>query len=156
MSHTTGSNVKPLPRPDLSTRPHNFIVERTMKARPKQLYRAWTEQFDTWFAAPGVIRMRAEVDAPFYFETEYEGTRHPHYGRFLGLELNRLVELTWMTGTPGTEGAETVVRVELEAVKGGTRLRLTHAGFNDERGVKQHEDAWLEILGRLDDQLALS
>jgi uncharacterized protein YndB with AHSA1/START domain len=151
---TYAAETKALPRPDLSTRPHNFTVERDMKATPEQLYLAWTERFDTWFAAPGVIRMRAEVDAPFYFETEYEDTRHPHYGRFLSLEPNRLVEITWVTGTPGTEGAETVVRVELEATKSGTRLRLTHAGFYDERGVKQHDDAWLEILGRLDDQLA--
>jgi uncharacterized protein YndB with AHSA1/START domain len=152
MTNTT-SAAHGLPPPDLSGRPHQFTVEREMKSSPAAIYRAWTERFDTWFAAPGLIRMRPEVDEPLYFETHHEGARHPHYGRFLALERDRLVELTWMTGQPGTGGAETVVTVELLPQGNGTRLRLTHAGFYDEDGVRQHDEAWLEILGRLDDEL---
>jgi uncharacterized protein YndB with AHSA1/START domain len=150
---TTNAADQRLPRPDLSGRPHRFTVEREMRASPAAIYRAWTERFDTWFAAPGLIRMRPQVDEPFYFETHHEGARHAHYGRFLALERDRLVELTWMTGQPGTAGAETVVTVELVPISDGTRLRLTHAGFYDERGVQQHDDAWLDIIGRLDAQL---
>lgn len=122
-----------LPRPDLSGRPHTFTVERDMTAPPRAIFRGWTE--------------------PFYFEVEHDGARHAHYGRFLALEPDRVVEMTWMTGKGGTDGAETVVRVELAPSGAGTHLRLTHSGFYDEPAAEQHEDAWPRVLAHLDERL---
>jgi uncharacterized protein YndB with AHSA1/START domain len=151
--------LKPITIPDLSSRPFNLTVSRKMNSTPELLFKAWTKQFDLWFAAPGTVIMEGEVNTAFFFETVYKPDndskeqRHPHYGRFLRLEQDRLVELTWVTGEGGTKGAETVVTVELEPIENGTLLRLIHAGFSDEVSSDQHEQAWPFVLEQLDTKI---
>jgi uncharacterized protein YndB with AHSA1/START domain len=146
--------------PDISKRPHRLQVERVMRASADALYKAWTQQFELWFAKPGTVLMEPRVNAPFFFETEFKvetaekAERHPHYGRFLQLEPGRLVKMSWVIGAGGTEGAETIVTVELTPEAGGTRLRLTHSGFASQAAMKQHEEAWPLVLKQQDEKLA--
>ena len=141
-------------RPDLSTRPATCVVESAMKSSPHAIYQAWTQQFDRWFAARGTVLMGAEIDAPFFFEARHEGKRHPRYDRFLDPEVDRLVEITWVTGADGTEGAETVVRVEIAPRRSGASVRLTHSGFPNEASMKRHDKAWVQVLANQDKTLS--
>jgi uncharacterized protein YndB with AHSA1/START domain len=125
-----------------------------MHAAPDVLFRAWTEQIDRWFATPGTVLMKGEVNAVFFWEVQVEEKCYPHYGRFLRLEHNQLVELTWLTGPGGTKGVETVVTVELVPEGTGTHLRLTHAGFLDQESRDQHEEAWPFVLAQLDERMS--
>lgn len=150
----------PVRIPDLSDRPFSLTVERVFPVSAAFLYEAWTERFDLWFAAPGSVLMKAEVNAPFFFETVFKfetqtvAQRHPHYGRFLQLLPQQLVQLTWVTGAGGTEGAETVVTVELHPEGLGCRLKLTHAGFATAASRDGTEQAWPMVLEQMEQRLS--
>ncbi|HEV3187725.1 MAG TPA: SRPBCC domain-containing protein [Acidimicrobiales bacterium] len=131
-------------------RRHSFIVERAMVSSVQEIFDAWTIHFDRWFAATGEIAMSAMPGEPYWFNVVHEGQRYAHYGRFLRVEEGRLIEQTWVTGRNGTDCAETVVRVELTPIEGGTLLRLEHEGFYDATSARRHHDSWPTILEHLD------
>jgi len=128
---------------------NEFVVEKFLNSSPEQLYRAWTEHFDEWFAKEGTLLNWCQVGLPFFFATEFDGGRHPHHGRCLRLELNSLLELTWVTGDPGTKGAETTVSVSFSAADDGTNVTLSHAGFSDVDSMNGHKEAWPQVLDHL-------
>ena len=123
-----------------------------MAASPAALFRAWTQQFDLWFAAPGSVIMDVGINKVFYFETDFEGKRHPHYGRFLKLQPNALVEITWLRWR--RSALRPLVTVDLRPQGAGTLLCLVHAGFPNEESRDRHENAWPSVLKRLDECLA--
>jgi uncharacterized protein YndB with AHSA1/START domain len=135
----------PICPPDLSSRPFELVVECTIAAPPAAVFDAWTGGFDRWFAEPGAMVLTPEVNAPYFFQTVHEGHRHPHYGRFLRVERDHLLELTWLNEA-GTRGHETVLTVRLSPDGDGTALHLRHRGFPDEEMRDGHHRAWCELL----------
>jgi uncharacterized protein YndB with AHSA1/START domain len=146
-----------IPRPDLAARPLTTSCEHTINAAAADVYAAWTRRFDRWFAQPGTLAMVPEPGRPYFFYNRDEWGRHPHYGRFLELKENELVEMTWVTGNgtdEGTAGAETVLRIELVPKGAATRVRLTHSGFVSEKSRDGHAENWPLALEELAKALA--
>lgn len=142
--------------PDISNQPYDLTVERLMNLKSETLFKAWTKEFDVWFAAPGSVLMTGKVNTPFFFETEFKPNensdiqRHSHYGRFLQLIPDQLIKLTWVTGIGGTKGSETIVTVELIPKGQKTLLKLTHSGFPDKESKNGHQQAWPMVLEQLE------
>ena len=61
--------------------------------------------------------------------------------------------MTWVTGALGTEGAETIVTVELTRSPAGTGLQLKHAGFPNAAARDRHLNAWPMVLDHMDAML---
>jgi uncharacterized glyoxalase superfamily protein PhnB/uncharacterized protein YndB with AHSA1/START domain len=131
-------------------------VTRTMPLSATTLYRAWAGGFTTWFAEPGTQRGAVAVGEPFVFEVvprDANGTvlgRHPHYGRYLALEPDRRVQITWFTR--GT-GVETTVTVTFAATGSATDVTLTHEGFVTEESRDNHANAWAHVLAAQEQKL---
>jgi uncharacterized protein YndB with AHSA1/START domain len=131
--------------------------EYSIKASAEDVYAAWTQRFDCWFAQEGTVAMIPEPGRPWFFYNRDEWGRHPHYGRFLELRENELVEMTWMTGdgtAEGTAGAETILRIELVPKGDATEVRLTHSGFVTEKSRDGHAENWPLALEELAKALA--
>jgi uncharacterized protein YndB with AHSA1/START domain len=151
--------MESIPRPDLSDRPLQVTCEYTVNARPEDVFAAWTTLFDIWFAQVGTLAMVPEPGMPYFFYNRDDWGRHPHYGRFLDVRKDELIEMTWMTGngtSEGTEGAETVLRIELVPKGRATEVRLTHSGFVSKQSCDGHQENWPLALKILDESLSSS
>ena len=132
---------------------YTLDIDRVISIPAETVYRAFTDRLDEWFGAPGSLVITPEVGGLYNFETEMDGQRHPHYGRFLELVPGKRVSMTWLTGNPGTLGAETVVTVDLTEQQDGTQVRISQSGFYDEASRDGHEEAWPLVLEHLEKTL---
>lgn len=140
-------------------RPGQFTVTVTHQSAQTaaRLFRAWTTEWDRWLAAPDSIRCTAQEGAPFFFEvlvpadSAADAQRHPHYGRFLRLLPDALVELAWVTA--GTGGAETILRVQFDERAAGTIVTLRHGQFPTTESRDRHADAWPTVLAGMEASL---
>jgi uncharacterized protein YndB with AHSA1/START domain len=139
--------------PDLSGRPHDAEVTHDMRAGPEKVYESFTTGWEDWFALPGSLIANPIPQGQLFFVMEHEGERHPHYGRFITLKPDRRVELTWLTGKSGTQGAETVLSIEITRRDHGCRVTLSHRGFYDQDQAHIHGKSWEQILPNLDTRL---
>ncbi|WP_394828642.1 SRPBCC domain-containing protein [Pendulispora albinea] len=125
-----------------------LTVSRRIQAPPEAVFAAWTdpEKFRKWFDTTQLV-LEAEPGKLYFLEVAYDNKLWAHYGRYLRVERPRLVEFTWMS--EGTEGKESIVKVELTPIGEATDLRIVHSGLPTEKWRKSHLDGWTDIAAAI-------
>ena len=141
-------------------RAQDLVIERTFDAPPGLVWSMWAEpeHFAAWYGPAGasisVAAMDVRVGGTRLLRMEVttpDGTMQMFFaGQYLEVVANQRLIYTdavsdedgnvlspEQTGMPAGHPATTEVRVELEPVNGGTRMKLTHVGFNDRSSSRQ-------------------
>jgi len=124
-------------------------IPRSYDAPPERVFRAWTDpaSVKAWLADGKDISIDPRENGLFYIEMPWKERIYPHYGRYLRVESPRVLEFTWVS--EGSQGKESVVKIELTPRDGGTELQLTHDGLPSEESAKDHLGGWSQFLDSL-------
>ncbi len=131
-------------------------VSRNIPALPAEVYAVWLDAKSPgspWFGCDRVI-LNPVVDGLFYHSVQHAGRTWAHYGRFIRLEQDSLIEHTWMS--EATRGIETTVTVSLEPAGDGTLLTLKHADVPDDEMGRGHEAGWNFVVEAIEQRFATS
>jgi uncharacterized protein YndB with AHSA1/START domain len=103
-----------------------IVVERTLKAPPKRVWRAITDEAEMprWFFEP-IRSFKPELGFETKFNVHSGGRDFVHHWRVTEVSQDQRLVYDWLY--PDFPGASFVVW-ELSPAGEGTRLRLTHTG----------------------------
>jgi uncharacterized protein YndB with AHSA1/START domain len=136
-------------------RTQDLVIERTFTDPPERIWSMWTDpdHFAAWYGPAGAAITVATMDVHvggrrlirMDVETPQGAMQMWFVGEYLDVAENRLLVYTdamsddqgnvlghEQTGMPPGHPTTTEVRVQLEAVDGGTRMVLTHVGIATE------------------------
>ena len=136
-------------------------LSRSFAAPRDRVFRAFTAptQLTRWWGPKGftVPACTLDVRAGGAWRTVMrspEGKDHIVSGVYREITPPARLVFTWGWETEGERGHETVVTIELFETPGGTRLELTHEGFETEDSLNAHRDGWSSCLDCLEQALA--
>ncbi|HEY4012134.1 MAG TPA: SRPBCC domain-containing protein [Polyangiaceae bacterium] len=132
----------------------DVTVFREIPASPAEVYEVWLDAKSPgspWFGCARA-HLNAVVDGLFYLALIHEGRTSAHYGRFVRLDRDRVIEHTWMS--EATRGIESIVTMTLEPKGKGTALTLRHGNLPDDEMGRRHEEGWRFVTGALADRFA--
>ena len=125
------------------------VHERALPAPPEAVYEMFVEadQLVRWIGLSA--ELEAEPGGRFRFEV---APGQYCEGRYVELDPPRRIVFTWGWEEPamGVPPGSSVVEVDLTAIDGGTRLRLTHSRLPGDDARLLHDDGWTAFLARLE------
>lgn len=136
---------------------HDIVVQEVFPHAPETIWKALTSGalIARWLMEP--VGFEPVVGNRFTFQTtpagEWDGTIHCEV---LEAVPNRRFAYSWKGGHDGNAGygslLDTLVTWALEASEGGTRVTLTHAGFEmprNETAFRNMSGGWQKVVPRL-------
>ncbi|MEQ1812590.1 MAG: SRPBCC domain-containing protein [Terricaulis sp.] len=147
-----------------------FVVARTYRATPKQVWDLWTtkEGFESWWAPEGCRVEVREIDARPGGVLRYDMIAdtpetivamqdiglplvNANHGRFTEFKPRSRLVLTWTIDfVPGIDAYETEIAVNLTADGESVRMVVEFSGMHRDDFTKLQEDAFAGVLARLD------
>ena len=67
-------------------------------------------------------------------------------GKVLEIKPGKVLAYSWLPGDWPEGAPESIVRIALARVKGGTRVTLVHTGFPNAEQQKSHKSGWKEFV----------
>ncbi len=143
---------------DSEVRERTLVIERTFKASPERVFKAWTDPsvLIRWWGtdayqapAPQLdVRVGGAWRSPMVGPN---GEQHTVSGVYREIAPPRKLAFTWAWDQEdGSRGHETVVDVTFEPVPGGTKIRLVQSVFQTPKSRDGHDFGWASSFDRLE------
>lgn len=136
-------------------------IERSFDSPRETVFRAWTErdQLVQWWGPDGYTVPSCEMDVRVaggfrVCMMEPDGTEHWVVGKYLEIKPPERLAFTWAWETDGVAGPETEVRIDFVEDGEGTKLVVTHSGFESEESSIGHNQGWISSFDCLQRHLA--
>ena len=138
----------------ITTTDTTIVMERVLDAPIARVFAAWTDPalMTQWYCPNPAWEIRVQRDLRVGGDYTLSMGPHDVVGRYTAIEEPTLLEFTW--AWVEFDSAPSLVRVELTAVDGGTRLVLTHSDLSDADDVRNHAEGWVGCLMRRPGALA--
>jgi uncharacterized protein YndB with AHSA1/START domain len=119
-------------------------IRRTYDVPAQRIYDAWTDpdQVRTWLVPGGTYEGSVRVGGNYQLNMPHAECGGQS-GTYLRLDPPHLIEFTWRS-PHGTDGAETLVRIEITDLDTACEMVLTHTKLPDDKR-DGHREGWTEL-----------
>jgi uncharacterized protein YndB with AHSA1/START domain len=123
-------------------------VRRSYDVPAQRIYDAWTDpaQLRQWLTPGGTFEATVRVGGT-YRQHMPDSHCGGQTGTYLRLEPPHLIEFTW-TSPNGTDGRETIVRIEITDLGSACEMVLTHTRLPDDK-AQGHFEGWTQLAAAL-------
>jgi uncharacterized protein YndB with AHSA1/START domain len=138
-----------------------LVIERVFKASPEKVFKAWTDPaiLVKWWGPEGFTTPECKIDvrpggawrttmmAP-------DGQSHTCSGVYREVSPPKRLVMTWAWEEQGMPGHQTMVEIDLEATRGGTKMRFVQSVFETVNSRDMHGQGWNSSFNDLERLLA--